>query len=462
MSNLLDEFGDNIAPLIASGSARFCVALSGGLDSSVLLHLFSRLRDANSDVSLRAIHINHQLQVDAVCWAKHCENFCSTLEVRLHVECVTVDETGGTGPEASARAARYGVFRNFLEPGEYLVTAHHQEDQLETVFLHLLRGSGVHGLSGIPATARFAEGYLIRPLLGVPRAELIHYARDNQLSWVEDPSNTDVDMDRNYLRHTIVPKLQVRWPGAARTVGRSAQLASEAAALLDVLADIDARGIVAGETINLAGLTGLDFSRQCNLVRRCLRRFGMSVPSQTRLVEGLRQLQDAREDRHPVLKWAGGQIRRYRGVLYVLRYDPYSDDGQGDREYLWNTGAVLDMGVINGCLSVEHTPGRVEAGRVDRDLQVRFRCGGERIRLPGQEHSKTLKQFFQEHGVVTWMRGHVPLIYAGDQLIAVADLWSLEDADSSPGRRGLQFIWSGHPDTGVRQPNEFARPQAGG
>ncbi len=465
MPAVLDELRQVLAGLTAAGPVELCVALSGGMDSTVLLHALNRLRHEPGGFSLRAVHVNHQLHPDAGRWAEQCTQLCSGLGVGLNIEYVTVATDSGMGPEAAARAVRYGVFEKVQRRGEYLVTAHHQEDQLETVFLHLLRGSGLHGLSGIPTLSGFGQGGLLRPLLRIPRAELEAYAAGNSLSWTDDPSNHDIDLDRNYLRHRVMPMLRARWPAVARTVGRSAQLLTEGAALLDELADIDAQGIVCGETLDLSRLRALEFTRQCNLVRHCLRQLGLPVPTQARLREGLRQLLHARADRQPVLRWPGGQIRRYRDRLYVLQYDPDADAAHDIPEYRWDIRSGLDMGAIRGCLRLETAGSDVDPDWLRNGLRVRFRRGGERIRRSGQAHSKGLKQFLQEQGVVTWMRGHLPLIYAGDQLIAVADLWSLDgpagSAVCASGRRGFRILWSGHPAIGRRQPNEFAARPAG-
>ena len=193
---------------------------------------------------LRAVHINHGLQSGADAWARHCEQFCSDLGVSLRVRQVVITRDAGRGVEAAARDARYAAFRAEIQPGEWLLTAHHEDDQFETLLLHLLRGSGVSGLSGIPSGSDFAAGRLCRPLLGVSRASIEAYAQAQGLRWIDDPMNADIALDRNYLRAQVIPAMQLRWPAAARAAGRSARLAGEAADLLEELAHIDERSVM--------------------------------------------------------------------------------------------------------------------------------------------------------------------------------------------------------------------------
>ena len=423
------------------GGASLCVALSGGRDSSVLLHALAGLRE-RTGWQLRAVHVDHGLQPAAAAWARHCAAFCASLGVPLRVRHVVPAIDAGRGLEAAARDARYAALGAELGPGEWLLTAHHQDDQLETVLLHLLRGSGVHGLAGIPSRSDFAQGRLCRPLLGVSCESIAAYAQEHALGWIEDPSNADTALDRNFLRARVVPALRQRWPAAALAAGRSARLAAEAADLLEDLARIDGDLVMQGETLSLPPFRELGAPRQRNLVRYLLRQRGWRMPPEQRLVAGLQQLVGARVDRHPVLAWSGYSIRRFRERLYFVADSPAVDQAE---PHVWSGEGVLQLGGPRGELRLQPTTGAGLAARiVGGGLQVAFRAGGEAMRSDGDAHHRTLKYLFQQHAVVPWMRSHIPLLYVDGELAAVADLWLADWAVAGPGEAGLLVAWDGH------------------
>lgn len=431
-----------IEPVLTAPAAGICVALSGGLDSSVLLHVLVRSRIGG----LRAVYVNHQLHPEAGAWGEHCERLCADLGVPFITRKVTVETGTGEGLEAAARRARYRALAEVLKPDEVLVTAHHQDDQAETVILNLLRGSGVTGLGGIPRQAKLDGARVLRPLLDVPRSMLLDYARQEALHWVEDPTNTDPHMDRNFLRHKVLPQLQSRWPGLRTTVSRSARLCVEAAQLLDELAALDSRRAQRAGRISLPALRGLSEPRQRNVLRRlCWQELG-SVPSESRLREGLDQVLNAQGDRNPVLAWPGGEIRRYRMSLYLLR--PMAPaPAVGERLALEaRAGARLDLG--NGCgrLRLVRVRGQgLATSRAAPVITVKYRSGGEHIRPAGEAHKRELKKLLQERGVVPWMRGRIPLLYCDDVLAAVAGLWVAAEFVAGPAEPGLRVRWDDHP-----------------
>lgn len=439
ISTVVETVRAALAAAGATTTTRYCLALSGGLDSSVLLHVMAQLAPG----ALRAIHVNHQLQADAGVWAEHCERLCRRLAVPLLVREVTVSLTGGEGLEAAARHARYRVFSECLGSGEVLLTAHHRDDQVETLLLHLLRGSGVAGLAGIPRGTPFQSGRLLRPLLDLPRGALAGYGRHAGLDWVEDPSNRDPGLNRNFLRHEVLPQLRARWPGLDASMARSARLSAEASALLDTLAAQDARRVRRGGRIVVTLLSRLDESRQRNVLRWLCRREIGSVPGEKQLREGLAQLLGAGVDRNPVLTWQGGELRRYRDRLYLQPAPPGIP--ALPQEMLLRAGATLDVGA--GRLRFVRTRGRgLSLARLDgRPLSVRLRKGGERLRLPGEPHHRELKKLLQEKGVVPWMRGRIPLLYCGEQLAAVAHLWIAAECAATGTEPGLQVRWDDQP-----------------
>lgn len=439
---VLDAVGDALAPFrVAPGDHAFCVALSGGLDSSVLLHAVLRAGIA----PLRAIHVNHQINERAADWARHCERLCATLGVPLLVRTVDVSREGGEGLEAAARLERYRALAAALQPGEAVLTAHHLDDQAETVLINLLRGAGVAGLRGIPARSVVLGCQVVRPLLELPRTVLYAYAEEAGLGWVEDPSNRDPRIARSFLRKEVMPKLTARWPGAAVTIARAGRLCGEAAGLVDALAEQDARRLVRRGLIDLGALKVLGAARQANVLRfLCRQRLG-SVPPEERLREGLQQLLEAGPDRNPLLSWPGGEIRRYRDALYVQQ--PLGPPcPSGDLHMHARAGCGLDLGEPLGRLRLVRARGQgLSAARTGPDLTVRFRAGGERLRPAGTKATRELKKLLQERGVVPWMRTRIPLLYAGESLVAVAGLWVADEFAAVGTEPGLRVRWEDHP-----------------
>jgi tRNA(Ile)-lysidine synthase len=445
MSSVLDVLRRTLGERLRSG-AGFCVALSGGLDSSVLLHGMCALRPESPGIALRAVHVNHGLHPQADEWARACERLCGALDVPLLQESVEIDVGGGKGPEAAARSARYGVFERLILRNENLLTAHHQDDQVETVLLRLLRGSGPHGLGGIPADVRFGGGWLCRPFLDLRRQALNEYAESMGLDWLDDPSNTDTNFDRNYLRHEILPLLKKRWPGIGKTIGRAARLSGDAAGMLDALAENDSQGLIEDGALSLAGLRSLSPSRQCNVVRNALIRRGLKAPSELRLKSGLDQLMSAKPDRQPKVCWGRIQVRRYRDRLFFLDFDPSAVSSTFPNRYQWDGRAVLEMGPVRGRLTlVPDTSGSISIPALAEGIVVKFRQGGEQIKKAKNEHHTVLKKLFQQRGILPWMRSHVPLLYVQDRLIAVGDLWVAADAAASQSDQCFRIAWENHP-----------------
>ena len=419
---------------------RYIVAFSGGLDSTVLLHVLATSA-ARHEVALLAVHVNHGLQSAADEWVEHCRATAEALGVEYVVEHVTVDLAGGQGLEAAAREARYRALRPLVQVDNWLLSAHHQDDQAETFLLNSLRGSGPAGLAGIGNNQPFGGGRLVRPLLSFSRSDLQDYAARHQLNWIDDPSNTDQSRDRNYLRHEILPRLTTRWPDAAACLQRSARIAGDASLLLDDLAAIDATEVGAGhDRLRIDALNRLPGVRQRNVLRYVIRELGMPTPSAAQLQQVLETLLVAREDAEPRVCWSGVEIRRYRNQLYLLPGDlaivPDDPGDLGDRNYL-----RLEQGL--GELRLEAgAPEGLSDALVRRGLELRFRHGGEKFRPTGQQHTKKLKKLLQEAGIVPWMRDRIPLLYSGGELVAVADLWLAADAASQPG---VAIRWENRP-----------------
>jgi tRNA(Ile)-lysidine synthase len=289
------------------------VALSGGVDSTALLVALAERKSLHG--RLRAIHVNHGLHPNAKQWVAMCRELTHRLAVPLTVLTAKVSRARGTSLEAEARKARYELLAQELNEGDVLLTAHHEEDQLETVLLQLLRGAGVAGLAAMPEVVPCGAGRLVRPLLQVQRASLEAFVSAHELSWVEDDTNADERFDRNYLRRQVLPLLKARWPGAARAVSRSARHAAEAQRLLNALALSDVERSAVGAALSVKALRALSLDRRRNAVRFWIASQGAQVPNTARLEEICGPVLDARIDAHPHVVWAGTMVERRHDLL---------------------------------------------------------------------------------------------------------------------------------------------------
>jgi tRNA(Ile)-lysidine synthase len=429
--------------LVPRTSAELCVAFSGGLDSTVLLHALARALADRPNYRMRAVHVDHQLQPDSARWCEQCGRVARSLQVEFVPLVVSVASDPELGPEAAARDARYAALRQILKPNEVLLTAHHADDQLETMLLALMRGAGLRGLSGVPSVQIFGGGWLARPLLEFSRAELEAWARVEQLRWLEDPSNESTSFDRNFLRHRVLPTLHERWPAAAHSATRSTAHLREAGRLLDVLAAADFETVAAGSCLSMTQLAGLAPARRRNVLRHWIRQHGVRVPSTRKLATIERDLLIAREDRLPCVEWDGVQVRRHRGLLYCMRERPPFEPAD---ILTWNVSQVLELPAQLGRLRAQRDAlGGVAAARLPDELQVQFRHGGEELQPAGDVHHRKLKKLLQDARVLPWWRDRVPLIYAADRLVAVGDLWIAEEFAAHAGEDALRIVWEERP-----------------
>lgn len=305
-----DWLGAQLAALVPGfPNIELCVALSGGVDSTALLAALASIHPRS--FKLRALHVDHSLRPASKQWAAQCRALARRLRVPLKVLTTKVERSRGESLEAAAREARYQLLATALAPNEVLLTAHHCDDQIETVLLQLFRGSGLPGIAAMPAFTPFAKGWLARPLLSRSRAELEAWAKGQGLTWVDDDSNADERLDRNYLRLRVLPLIRERWPGSAAAVSRSARHAAEAQALLDALARTDVDRSSYGESLSVKTLRALPLPRRRNALRYWITRSGYLAPDTRRLEEIAGPLINARADANPFVEW--GVQRTARG-----------------------------------------------------------------------------------------------------------------------------------------------------
>jgi len=377
--------------LQANEGKRIAVALSGGLDSVVLLHL---LQD---HPGIRAIHVHHGLSPNADAWAAFCRRLCKQWGVPLKISKVKV-RRGGKGLEAAAREARYEAFRKLN--ADVVALAHHLDDQAETVLMNLLRGAGVRGASGMRPYARFQGKLLARPLLDIARKDLEEHARRHGLEWVEDESNADETLTRNFVRRRLGPLLAARFPQWKQSLARAARLFSKSE------------------------------DQASRLLRDFLESKKLQAPSEAKLVEMLKQLTSGSS--HTRLEHDGATLRVYRGRVLL------SSVAAGDfTPVTWQGERKLALPALGGELRFKAGTGIASRHLKAGGFQVRLRSGGERLQVHPRRPRRTLKNLFQEAGVPSWARERTPLLFCGDDLVWAPGL----GVDVRYQGRGLVPLW---------------------
>jgi tRNA(Ile)-lysidine synthase len=383
------------------------IGLSGGVDSIVLLHALAHLRTAFPRLILSALHVNHQNHKESDHWQNFCEAFCQKLSIPLKSESLVV-ESPQNNLENFFRQERYTIFEKFLKPKEMLLTAHHADDQVETFFLRLLTGAGLHGLSAMHEKRVFSCGWHARPLLNVSKQAILTYASQHSLLWCEDPSNESLNFRRNQLRQQVMPALRESWPQASKTISRSIRHLGEAFSLLSEYVEKDCVDASDGEGYLLVDrLKSYSFIKQKAVLRFYFQKNGFLSPNEKKLEEMLLQLLNAKEDATLCVETSVMQVRRFQGRVYVLK--PIIE-GYSDFSAEWNGQAPLLLPDGRQLISDVSVPS-------EEMRQVRFRQGGEMILLNAHHHF--LKKLFQEWGVLPWERKRVPLLFCDEKLVAV-------------------------------------------
>jgi tRNA(Ile)-lysidine synthase len=422
---------------------RIAVALSGGLDSVVLLDtvckaqakatMQNKTKDQTKD-QIYAFHIHHGLQKPADDWLIFCEKLAKQYKIHFDFRLLHLDDQKEQGNiEARARAGRYEALADLCEEYgiEDLLLAHHQNDQAETVLLQLLRGSGVAGLSGMPQNRELNPNQgltLWRPLLNQSRQELEAYAKEHKLKWIEDPSNQDRKYRRNAIRKDIIPKLEKIQPEALANMARSAALLSEAQTLLNRLAQQDGKSILIKDHLKVSPLLALaknDLPAANNVLRHWLQIQQLAMPSQERLQAWWRDLEKVKADAK--LEWLHDERKIYlwRGALQVSN----PNEGRWVLKPLPANSKQLGL-----------PADWVKTAQENNQITLRERFGSEKIQIKPKTPRKTLKNLYQEADIPPWER-QAPLLYIGDELIAVAGIGLSYPHLVTSGKRVLP-IWS--------------------
>ncbi|WP_406642856.1 tRNA lysidine(34) synthetase TilS [Pectobacterium brasiliense] len=433
------EPDDRLLQTIATqtaGCRSILLAYSGGLDSSVLLHLLVALRQ-RSGLPIRAAYIHHGLNPLADSWAEHCRQQCERWQVPFASLSVTVEAQNG-GIEAAARTARYQALQAHLQDGETLLTAQHLDDQSETFLLALKRGSGPAGLSAMAAQSTLGHYRLVRPLLGLSRLQLEAYAQRHQLDWIEDDSNQDERFDRNFLRRQILPRLTQRWPHFSSAVARSAELCAEQEQLLDELLEESLQALCQPDgALNIDGLVTLSPVRRFALLRRWLAQQGAMMPAREQLQRLWDEVATSRQDAEPILQLNQMQVRRFRQHLYLLPLMP----SLKDQIIPWpSPSCPLSLPDNLGTLSLADSGVAVRAPENDESVSIRFSTSGT-VHIVGRAHGRQIKKLWQELGVPPWWRDRTPLVFYNEQLIAAVGRFVTREGQARENQPVWRIVW---------------------
>lgn len=407
-------------------ASAYLIGFSGGMDSHVLLHACASLRGQYPHLSFRALHIDHGLQPDSAAWAEHCRAVCLSLNIPFALEHLHLAVPSGASLEAVARTARYAAFSQHLQAGEILLTAHHQNDQAETLLLHLLRGSGVDGLAAMPEVRPLAQGSLGRPLLACSRAQLAAYANQHRLNVIDDPSNLDSRFDRNFLRHQVVPLLEQRWPALGKTLARAARLQAESRQLLEGFLRDTLKAMHGSQpgTLSVSKLLEQETVMQKALLREWLVQGGFRLPEEKKLLHVLHDVLLCSADATPCVQWEGCEIRRYRDDVYAMPPLSAHDSAQ---VLVWDVSQPLLIPALGQTLVPEMLgKWRQQLEDCPETVTVRFRQGGESMFIPYRGGHHALKHLLQERGIPPWTRGRLPLVYVGERLVSIPGVLHVE------------------------------------
>ena len=454
---IIESCTDQLQTVLAEypGIDHIHIAYSGGMDSHILLLIaqqaFRKLKSSSMFVDrkldLRAIHINHHLSGHSNQWQQHCSQVCGERQILLVCESVEVATNQGFSLEEQARIQRYRVFENQLGQSGLLLMAHHLDDQMETMLMRLLKGAGPTGLAGIPKQRAIGGSLLFRPFLDVSRQQLLELATFKKLKWIEDPSNSSIKHDRNYLRHSVLPLLEQRWPGYRKTWSRTAGVFSEYAELAGQIAAQDYASAAGSELsrLRLDPLLELDRFRQKNLIRHWLSLNDLYNPEHSWVETILDEVAAAAIDAAPIFEAGGWQVRRFNNLLYLLNTAQlqFQSGFDGSNYYEWNLQDSILLPGSGNLVAGDQGFDTSQALRAPQGekVTIRFRQGGERCRPAGRSGSRPLKKLFNEYKIEPWLRDRVPLVYFNDELAVVPNYFVCESYQAVDEGQTIQLRW---------------------
>lgn len=419
-------------------ASRYRVGFSGGVDSTALLVAMHELGE-RLPAPFQAVHFHHGLQQEADDWLRHCETICTLWGIPFRSERLAIAARSDGSTEAAARRARYRAIERLLQPGEVFLTAHNAGDCAETLFLHLMRGSGVEGLASIPPKRRLARGWVARPLLDFTRDELQDYLVRQSVTWIDDPSNFDTSLDRNYLRHDLLPRMEARWPGSSRGLARTARYARQAVDALATLIDAFHPDVLGDRwTMALSRLLDVPPELRPLVLRHWIRNRHLPPPPAERLLTFLSQLEATRSPAaEPELRWGDWLVKRYREWLWLIPLPLPSSCPVRE----WPPAACLDVGNGFGKFRIVGPQAPEAVAALPERLHIGPRRAGARVRLhPGGPH-RPLKDILRESHIPTWFRDAVPVLYRDENVLAVGDWTLAHEWRDWLTERQLRYVW---------------------
>ena len=436
---------DNLRDINLENYSRIAVAFSGGLDSSVLLHSLVSIPEFKEKVF--AIHVNHGLSPNSKSWIKHCDKFCSGLGVNFIP--LTIELENSKTNENILRKARYEALFSCLKQGDVLCTAHHQDDHIETILFRILRGTGIKGLAGIEKYSQMEGIDLIRPLISYSKKDLLDYANKFEVNWIEDESNEDLSISRNFIRKKVIPNLKNdNWPEYKNSISYLSSKAKEANEILDEIAYLDLK-LCASESLDrlsILKIKELSHARAMNVLFTWLginTHLGVSNKLTDQVYKSIIL---ASESSNPVVTFGkkgqkgSFQIRRFNNFLHHL---PLTETETLSNKKVWKWNSDDPLELPTGTLSMQVALGKgISTQLTEPGISIKGRIGGERCKPEGRSKSQKLKKLFQEYGVPPWVRDRIPLVYVGDQLAAVSDLWVCDEFVAKKDERGIVLSWT--------------------
>ena len=412
------------------------VGLSGGVDSMVLLNVLFQLK-TKLNLKLNAIHIHHGLSKNADHWCEVCLDECKKLGIDFSQKNINIDNSEGIGIEAAARKARYQMLHQLSD--EFLATAHHQNDQAETLMLQLLRGSGLKGLASMPLFDK--ERRLWRPFLKISRDAIEEYAKNNNVRFVEDESNQNTEFDRNFLRLEIFPRLIKRFPQTIKSLGRSADLVAEGLNLNKAIANEDAKNYFSEDFIKLNTKIFRTFPRDrvVNLIRWWLEKNQQKMPSQKIMDQIYNQIISAKKDAQINIHISSKMsVRAYKDFLWLVKIKKEKNSfdliWKGEEVFeLPGSGKLLFKPCLGKGISLDKVGSSV--------LRIQNRKGGERFKPERNQPTRTLKYLLQKINMPPWERELLPVIYSEDMLVAVPNFGVHHEFVVDEDKIGLTIEW---------------------
>ncbi|MEM5503443.1 tRNA lysidine(34) synthetase TilS [Shewanella frigidimarina] len=445
-------------------SSKLVLAYSGGVDSEVLACGLSALAHKHPHIACLLIHVHHGLSANADIWVQHCITRANHYQLPVQIERVKVEKGPRQSLEAQARDARYQAFDRYLNPGDILLTAHHQDDQLETLLLALKRGQGPKGLAAMGAIQAYKQAWLVRPLLDISRDQIEQFAAQKQLSHIEDESNQDDSFDRNFLRLDIIPRLKQRWPSITTTAGRSAALCAEQQQVIDdevshrlpewLIVPSDTNALMTESTgFKLTGFGQLSAAWQALLFRGYLIHCGVSLPSQAQLQQILSQLLAAKDDANISIQWGDYQVKRFAGIAYAVSHKELDaiDASAVQQQFEQLLKGELQQTVcrvghkqcqIGLQIATDNTP--LLALPNNTVASIRFGAAGSikcqpQFATSQRQKARELKKLWQECNIPPWRRPQIPLVFYDDTLVAAVGLWVDKRYLAQTGDQGIRI-----------------------